>query len=189
MWECSCVDCVCPVSSVQRHDLIWVPAIFPQGMLATITLMGVWFVLEDLKLMLGMMQDFLSAQWQLLHFQGQVFSEVDGVDVLSLAQAASVPFCMFFLLQELGPFPPKESAVVSRANALIEVQCVTCMGTYNSIQMQQQCHIFSLLWSPQIQCKFMAWGRQGESVPLAGTRVQSIVVLGIEVTISMICFG
>ena len=40
MWECSCVDCVCPVSSVQRHDLIWVPAIFPQGMLEAVALVG-----------------------------------------------------------------------------------------------------------------------------------------------------
>lgn len=37
--------------------------IFPQGVLATITLMGVWLVLKELEPIQDMTQDFLSAQW------------------------------------------------------------------------------------------------------------------------------
>ncbi|EPY77785.1 hypothetical protein CB1_001183011 [Camelus ferus] len=37
--------------------------IFPQGVLATITFMGVWLVLKELEPIQDMTQDFLSAQW------------------------------------------------------------------------------------------------------------------------------
>ena len=36
----------------------------PQGVLAVVTLMGVWLVLGDLNPVQGVRQDFLSAQWQ-----------------------------------------------------------------------------------------------------------------------------
>ena len=45
MWECPCVNCVCPISLVQGLVLEWTKWTFTQGALAVISLLGVWLVL------------------------------------------------------------------------------------------------------------------------------------------------
>ena len=71
MWEHPCVDRVSDIFGEKAGFAMNASHIFPQDVLAAVTLIRVYLVLEDLKPVQGVRRDFLSALWLLLPYQEQ----------------------------------------------------------------------------------------------------------------------
>lgn len=69
MWDHPGTDCVSSVLDESAGFDLGASHSFHQGVLATVALLGVWLVLEDLKPVQCVRQDF-SALWLLLSCQG-----------------------------------------------------------------------------------------------------------------------